>query len=540
MTKTIDPGALYERLLDGSELALIDVREQGIFAQDHLLLAVNIPLSRLDIDCVDMMPRRTTPVVLCDGGDDGLAERAAVLLAAEGWQDVAVLEGGTEGWREAGYVLFSGVNVPSKLFGEYVEHRFDTPRIAAADLKARLDAGDDIVVLDSRPADEFHNMSIPGGIDTPGAELVYRVRDLAPDPATTVVVNCAGRTRSIIGCQSLVNAGVPNPVLALENGTMGWHLAGLELEHGAQRHCGPVSEDAAAWAEKATAAISGRFGVRTIDRETLLRWWDESDQRTLYVLDVRFPEEFAAGHLPGSRSAPGGQLVQATDRYIATRNARIVLVDDTGVRARMTASWLVQMGWTEAVVLEGGVEAGLGGDAPESGARSSPVAGPTMPTVDLTGLREELDAGEMVLIDCADSITYRTGHILGAHWAIRSRLEMIRERIPEAPRYIVCGPEINLCRFMARDLGTLTGQPVSVFEGGVTEWQAAGHAVETGFDRALDKSIDRNYRAYDPVSPEEDVEGAAEAAMNRYLEWEIALVDLMAQDGTLVFPEFSS
>jgi hypothetical protein len=31
-------------------------------------------------------------------------------------------------------------------------------------------------------------------------------------------VNCAGRTRSIIGTQSLINAGVPNPVTALRNG----------------------------------------------------------------------------------------------------------------------------------------------------------------------------------------------------------------------------------------------------------------------------------------------------------------------------------
>src|SRR3546814_14009942 len=92
--------------------------------------------------------------------------------------------------------------------------------------------------------DEYHKMNIPGGIDVPGAELVYRVRDLAPDPDTLVVVNCAGRTRSIIGCQSLINADLPNKVMALRNGTMGWHLAGLDVERGAQRQCGPVSDEA--------------------------------------------------------------------------------------------------------------------------------------------------------------------------------------------------------------------------------------------------------------------------------------------------------
>ena len=78
-------------------------------------------------------------------------------------------------------------------------------------------------------------MSIPTGISVPGAELVLRARELAPRPETTLIVNCAGRTRSIIGTQSLVNAGIPNPVYALRNGTIGWTLAGQELEHGRSR-----------------------------------------------------------------------------------------------------------------------------------------------------------------------------------------------------------------------------------------------------------------------------------------------------------------
>ncbi len=75
--------------------------------------------------------------------------------------------------------------------------------------------------------------------------------------------------------------------------------------------------------------------------------------RTLYRFDVRSPEEYAAGHSAGFISAPGGQLVQANDEWIGVRGARLVLFDDDGVRARMTASWLVQMGW-DALVLEAG------------------------------------------------------------------------------------------------------------------------------------------------------------------------------------------
>ena len=48
---------------------------------------------------------------------------------------------------------------------EVVEHENDTPRIDASDLQKLVDAGTDLVILDSRPMPEFHNMSIPGGID---------------------------------------------------------------------------------------------------------------------------------------------------------------------------------------------------------------------------------------------------------------------------------------------------------------------------------------------------------------------------------------
>ena len=171
------------------------------------------------------------------------------------------MKGGLKAWRDAGYEVFTGVNVPSKAFGEVVEHENDTPRIDAADLQKLIDAKTDLVILDSRPMPEFNNMSIPGGIDCPGAELVYRVKDLAPNPETLVVVNCAGRTRSIIGAQSLINAGLPNKVIALKNGTMGWHLAGLKVARGETKSFGPQGPEAAKFAQAAAANIASRMKV---------------------------------------------------------------------------------------------------------------------------------------------------------------------------------------------------------------------------------------------------------------------------------------
>src|SRR4051812_14545169 len=353
--RVLSPEDVRAMLRDGDEIALLDVREEGVFSEEgHPFFANSVPLSRLELMIRDQVPRQGTRIVVLDGGGEGLAERAAAKLERMGYDNVAVMAGGSAAWAAAGFELFTGVNVPSKAFGELVEHRCETPHIAAAELKRRLDAGEKVLIVDSRPIGEFRNMSIPGAFDCPGAELVYRVPDRVPSPDTLVVVNCAGRTRSIIGAQSLRNAGLPNPVLALENGTMGWELAGLELARGREEALPAPSPEGLKRAQALADKVADRFAIRRIEDAALLRFQAEAEERTLYLFDVRSPEEYIAGHFAGSRSAPGGQLVQATDAYMATRNARIVLTDDDGVRAVMTGSWLVQMGWPGGYVLAGG------------------------------------------------------------------------------------------------------------------------------------------------------------------------------------------
>jgi rhodanese-related sulfurtransferase len=252
------PAQLRERLLAREELALLDVREQGVHYQGHPFFACALPLSRLELLVRDLLPRRSAPLVLLDGGGEGLAERAAAKLKDFGYTDIDILEGGCAAWKATGGELFSGVNVPSKAFGEFIEHHYGTPRIPPAELKRLLESKRKLVILDSRPWDEYHRMNIPGGIDVPGAELVYRTPELAPDPDTLVVVNCAGRTRSIIGCQSLRNAGWKD-VVALKDDTMGWELAGFEVERGSKR---VAPEPTPTGKAKARAAADGHRVTR--------------------------------------------------------------------------------------------------------------------------------------------------------------------------------------------------------------------------------------------------------------------------------------
>ena len=228
--------------------------------------------------------------------------------------------------------------------------------------------------------------------------------------------------------------------MALENGTMGWELAGLDLARGREDALPPPSPEGLEKARALADKVAERFGITRIDDAALARFENEAEQRTLYVFDVRSPDEYEAGHLAIARSAPGGQLVQATDAYMATRNARIVLVDDDGVRAVMTGSWLVQMGWPEVCVLDGG----LSGRALVPGRRV-----PVIPeldeadvaTIDAAELKRLLDAGEAALVDLAPSIAYEAGHIPGAWFAVRARLPGSLEKLPRRPVLVLTSPD---------------------------------------------------------------------------------------------------
>jgi rhodanese-related sulfurtransferase len=347
------PAQIRRALLLREEIALLDVRHEAAFATGHPLFAANMAAGRIELEAAIRLPRKDVPIVLYDAGE-GLVRQAAERLRALGYTDVRQLDGGLQGWRTAGYELFQDVNSYAKAFGELVEHRRHTPSLPAVDVAALIASGAKLAILDVRRFDEYATMNIPGSISVPGAELVLRAGSAAPDPDTTIIVNCAGRTRSIIGTQSLINAGVANKVLALRNGTIGWTLAQQRLEHGADRR-GDIGLFEGAGSNARDVAY--RAGVRRLSPDDAMALQAER-KRTLYRFDVRSADDYAAGHISGFRHYPGGQLVQEIDMAAPVRGARILLTDDMGVRADMTASWLAQMGW-ETYVFDGGYDDAL-------------------------------------------------------------------------------------------------------------------------------------------------------------------------------------
>lgn len=520
MVGQIDAHALKRCLHDGGEIALLDAREEVPFDARHLLMAACVPLSRLEMLVDEMVPRRSVRVVWCDDGE-GLAERAASRMAALGYADVSVLRGGIAAWEAAGYRIYSGVHVPSKAFAEVVEHQAGTPWITAEQLKALLDSRADIALFDSRSYDEYHDNSIPGAISVPGAELVYRFADLVPSPDTVVIVNCGGRTRSIIGAQSLIDAGVPNKVVSLQNGTQAWHLAGFQVLKGAIAQPPAVSATGGAAARAAAARVAQRFGIRTIDPATLERWRAEAATRSLYVFDVRSPEEYAAGHVPGMQHVAGGQLVQETDRHAATWGARVVLVDDDGVRATMTAHWMQRMGWdVAALTLDmGAVGTATGADVP----RILGLDGAAVPSLDVAALHARLQAGTATVVDLDWSRSFVAGHIPGAWYAIRARLAAAFVALPTAEAIVFTSFDGVLARLAAAEWNGRAPAPVLALTGGTAAWVAAGHTLERGATRMACAPDDMRLRAREQA-------GSVEDAMRTYLAWEIDLVHQMATD----------
>ncbi len=522
MAKTFplrDAAEIQQALRQQQEVALVDVRDEALYAQGHPLFAVNIPLSKLELEWLDRLPRRDTAITLYDNGE-GLAQAAAERAAAWGYTNISLLKEDLAGWRNAGGELFIDVNSPSKAFGELVEHHNHTPSLAAEEVDALLRDKADVVVLDARRFDEYHTMSIPGGISVPGGELVLRVRDIAPSPATTVIVNCAGRTRSIIGTQSLVNAGIRNPVYALRNGTIGWTLAGLTLEQQQSHRYGAVSETAQRHAAAQARQVADRAGVTRIDATTLARWRQEA--RTTYLFDVRDADEYAAGHLSGSRHVPGGQLVQETDHYASVRGARIVLTDNDGVRASMTASWLAQMGWEVAVLEELQPQ-----DFSAAGGWTAQVpAAPAAETLSPQQLNDWIKQGDTQELDFTTRANHVKSHIPGAAWLLRSTLQQQgKATLPPAERYVLtCGSSL-LAGYAVQQVAALTGKPVFVLEGGNAAWRSAGLPTDAGEEALLSPAIDRYRRPYEGT----DIEPAV---MQAYLDWEYGLVAQLDRDGT--------
>lgn len=507
----ISVAVLRQWLGDGNELALLDVREYGQYGAGHLFYAVNVPYSQLECRVAQLVPRVDARVVLYDQ-EDGVAKQAQQRLCAMGYTQIFVLEGGLSEWQASGHNVFEGVNVLSKTFGELVELQCKTPHVKATDLAASQAAKEPLLLLDGRPWEEYQKKTIPGAVCCPNGELALRVPTLLEQSgATRIVVNCAGRTRSIIGAQTLINLGVPYEVVALENGTQGWYLAGLTLEQGAMRQGEAVQPDVAELPslQQQAQKLASQVGVPQVSGEQLQQWLADA-ARTTYLCDVRTAAEFQHATLQGAMHTPGGQLVQATDQYLGVRGARVVVWDDAGVRAWVTASWLHQMGW-EVYVLDAEVAAlARVSDKAVCEEVSNLLA------MDVSQLADAIQSNSAQVVDIRSSHHFRVGHIKQAQWSIRPQLTdaVLQTNKP----VVLVADNVQMACLAAQELVDIGIPQVYWHKGAPTEWSEAGLSVDVSPNQPTDaQCIDYVFFAHDRH------EGNKQAAQ-QYLAWETNLL----------------
>lgn len=502
-------------LNDSDEVAFLDVREAGQYGEGHPFFAVNTPYSQLELIAPRLVPRRSTRIVLTDA-NDGISERASRRLQALGYQSVHILRGGSVGWSEAGFTLFKGVNLPSKTFGELIEHTLGTPRISATELSDWQRAHKPFVLLDGRTPEEHRKISIPGSVSAPNGELPRHLHDLASTAEIPVVIHCAGRTRSIVGAEILRNLGLPNPVFALENGTQGWALAGLTLVHGDnQKRQRPPK--AHACEREAAHRFARNAGVQRLSPNQAQQWIDDVT-RTTYLLDVRGAKEFCTQTLPGALHVPGGQLLQATDQTIGTRKSRVILLDDDDVRAPVVAAWLTWLGW-QAATVEGGIFAPL-----EQRTQENPPEGHGLRRVSLQALAAWTKEHSPQLVDLQASASYERQHAAGAVWSIRPRLT--QARLSTERPILILAPDEGTAKLAGIDLTEAGHRGIAWAK--AQDWADAGLPIVRNTPLQEFERIDYLFFVHDRH------DGNLEAA-RQYLAWETGLMAQVAPDERAVF-----
>jgi len=515
-------GDLRALRASGDMYALIDVRELPETDTGHIPGASTVPLRTLPLRLDELLPTPHLDVVVVDaGGADRRAAAAVAILARAGIDRPVALDGGLAAWAAAGGRIERGRNVPSKRFGELLVEPQEDLQVAPATLAAWIEEGRVDRILDVRTAAEHRRECIPGSQHAAGFDVVAAAL-ARTDTTRPLVVHCTGRTRGIVAASTLRLLGLPN-VYALENGTMGWKLAGHTLEHDAGR---TAPGDAAAVADVVATVwtLAEEVGVRRVTARTADALVREQTRPTL-LIDVRPPSESAAASPERAFAVASGQLVQQLDDHVVITGAHVVLIDDGGVRAPIAAHWLRRIGVAEVSVVDGGVAAWAAAGLTLLPASERPDprlvaiakdalagAGAALTAVDLEG---ELQ-GDVRIVSVAMSTEHAAGHVPGSLWAEASRIIedpfAAAEALPAGPLVLTCG-DGRLSAHLADLLHQAGRADVRWLQGGLSAWRTGGRPVATGTDGLPTPAPDAIEHPIH-IGPH---------AMQAYLDWELEL-----------------
>jgi len=519
MTLKVNAKTLKSWLSDKDEIAFIDVREIGQHTKGHPFFSISIPYSLLELNLEILVPNKKTRVILIDNNDgiSILAYKAATLM---GYINLFILEDGVSGWINTGYKLFDGINVPSKSFGELIEKHFDTPSITAKELNKKQKNNENCIVIDGRPFDEYQKMSIPNSICCPNGELAYRVSSHVKDINTEIIINCAGRTRSIIGAQTLIDLGISNKVKALENGTQGWFLSDLCLDHNKSNFLDVRPNDTE------LKKIQNKIFKSLINHNINLIDFSKAQElildknKSTFIFNVTNSKK----NISSIRHVPGGQLVQATDKYIGVLNATLILVDDGDlIRAGTTAIWLKKMGYQVHVLRKETVNTNK-----LKLKKQLPLKEQKLNVFEIEKLT---NLKNTILYDIRSSENFMKIRIKNSIWLNRANLR--KEKIKKHQQIIIITDKIDKARLVINDIEEMNLECViSLYKWKENELINHPNIIDNETILFSKKDcIDFNFHTHNRHK-------GNKSHAKQYLKWEIDLINKMDEQELLFFNIF--
>ena len=511
MKLKITPETVRSWISDKEEVAFIDVREIGQHTNGHPFFSISIPYSLFEFNIKILVPNKQTRVILIDN-NNGISDLVYNIAHQMGYSNISIIEGGVEEWVSAGYKLFDGINVPSKSFGELIEKYFHTPSITAKELAQKQKNNENYIVIDGRPFLEYNKMSIPKSICCPNAELFYRVSSYIKDINTEIIINCAGRTRSIIGAQTLIDFGIKNKVKALENGTQGWFLSELSLEHNKNKYLEFLPNDPEIQQlQKKVLKLTNDLNIELIDLKKAQQLIIDKKKST-FIFDVTTSKTINI--TPGIiMNVPGGQLIQATDKYIGVWKATVILVDDGDlIRAGTTSFWLKKMGYEVYILKEGLLKAQT--------LKFTKEIDHKLIDLDFINLEDLVKIKKQILYDIRSSKDFCKMRIKNSIWLNRAHL--YREKIKTDDPIIIITDNLEKASLIVKDLKQKDkGAIIKVYKWNQNEITSYPSVIDVTIETLSEQNnIDFNFHTHMRH------DGNKEHA-KQYLEWEINLVSKM-------------
>ena len=511
MKLKITPETVRSWISDKEEVAFIDVREIGQHTNGHPFFSISIPYSLFEFNIKILVPNKQTRVILIDN-NNGISDLVYNIAHQMGYSNISIIEGGVEEWVSAGYKLFDGINVPSKSFGELIEKYFHTPSITAKELAQKQKNNENYIVIDGRPFLEYNKMSIPKSICCPNAELFYRVSSHIKDMNTEIIINCAGRTRSIIGAQTLINFGIKNKVKALENGTQGWFLSELSLEHNKNKYLEVLPNDIETQQlQNKVLKLTNDLNIDLIDLKKAQELIIDKKKST-FIFDVTTSKTISTKPCT-IMNVPGGQLIQATDKYIGVWKATVILVDDGDlIRAGTTSFWLKKMGYEVYILKEGLLKAQT--------LKFTKEIDHKLIDLDFINLEDLVKIKKQILYDIRSSKDFCKMRIKNSIWLNRAHL--YKEKIKTVDPIIIITDNLEKASLIVKDLKQKDkGAIIKVYKWNQNEITSYPSVIDVTIETLSEQNnIDFNFHTHMRHN------GNQEHA-KQYLEWEINLVSKM-------------